>query len=192
LGLLKADVYTKRAASRVLAQLGMLERGESAVSDRLAQDLLFFCAQCTIAESVAAGRLAAVRQVYGLDQYVAIDYETSHLGRFDPTLLTQARKRVVAAKDSWSAVAGGEMHRLASLHEQFSLGGLPRDLSRRRCAGRCTPRRRPADGRLERQSCASLAMEVATSVLYRSIAGRRGLRRTGPESRPRAWPSASR
>ena len=29
----------------------------------------------------------------------------------DPALIVQARKRVAAAKDAWSAVAGGELHR---------------------------------------------------------------------------------
>ena len=49
--LLGSDVYSKRIASRLLAQLRMSEQagGESAaaseVSQRLAQDLLFFCSQ---------------------------------------------------------------------------------------------------------------------------------------------------
>ena len=44
-GLLGFDVFTKRVASRLLAQFRILERGDSDVSERLARDLLFFCAQ---------------------------------------------------------------------------------------------------------------------------------------------------
>ena len=47
--------------------------------------------------------------------------------------LDTPRKRVAAAKDSWSAVAGGELHRMPALPEQFSLVGesLQRMLPRR-------------------------------------------------------------
>jgi chemosensory pili system protein ChpA (sensor histidine kinase/response regulator) len=38
-------IYVKRVASRVLLQYASLARGEAALSERLAQDLLFFCAQ---------------------------------------------------------------------------------------------------------------------------------------------------
>lgn len=43
-GLCPADVYVKRVASRVILQYTTLARGEKGVSDRLAQDMLFFCA----------------------------------------------------------------------------------------------------------------------------------------------------
>ena len=43
-GLLASDVYTKRIASRLLAQLRSTVKGDDELSDRLAQDLLFFCA----------------------------------------------------------------------------------------------------------------------------------------------------
>ena len=45
LSLVTADIYVKRAASRVLLQYATLARGDETVSDRLGQDLLFFCAQ---------------------------------------------------------------------------------------------------------------------------------------------------
>src|SRR6187551_3627005 len=44
-GLLPFDVFTKRVASRLLAQFRILSRGDSDVSERLARDLLFFCSQ---------------------------------------------------------------------------------------------------------------------------------------------------
>jgi len=41
-GLLGFDVFTKRVASRLLAQFRLLQRGDSDVSERLARDVLFF------------------------------------------------------------------------------------------------------------------------------------------------------
>ncbi|MCG3190633.1 MAG: Sensor histidine kinase RcsC [Burkholderiaceae bacterium] len=121
-GLLKPDLYGKRLASRLLAQL---RAGEDAdPSDRLAQDLLFFCAQAVPGADRQAGpRLAAARKAFELKPTSAVDYESARLGRFDPSVLAQARKRVAGAKDVWSAVAGGDNQRLAGLAEQFALVG---------------------------------------------------------------------
>ena len=121
-GLLKSDLYVKRIASRLLAQLRMDARGQHEPSDRLAQDLLFFCqhaAEPTVEHP--APRLAAVRAHWPMQGARVADYETASLGRFDPALLALARKRVGAAKDAWSAVAGGELHRLGTLAEAFAL-----------------------------------------------------------------------
>jgi chemosensory pili system protein ChpA (sensor histidine kinase/response regulator) len=168
-GLLRPDNYTKRVGSRLLAQLRMMERGESAVSERLAQDLLFFCSQCASpGDGRSAPRLAAVRQVYGLAHRAPVDYEVSRLGRFDPLLLVQARKRVAGAKDAWSSVAGGEMHRLAGLVEQFAL--VADSLGRLYPSGALLADELSAAAHLTVQHAdappAPLAMEVATSVLF--------------------------
>jgi chemosensory pili system protein ChpA (sensor histidine kinase/response regulator) len=53
LGLLQPDNYGKRVGSRLLAQLRASGQGGATVSERLAQDLLFLCAQC---ESPGDGR----------------------------------------------------------------------------------------------------------------------------------------
>jgi chemosensory pili system protein ChpA (sensor histidine kinase/response regulator) len=167
--LLGFDVFSKRVASRLLAQYRILERGESELSERLALDLLFFCAQSAApGAGDHAPRLAAVRQVYGLAQHTPVDYTVSPLGRFDPALVAQARKRVTAAKEAWSAIAGGEMHRLGGLSEQFALVGdslkrlfplgetfaaeLQQAVAQTQLNGAAPP--------------APLAMEVATSLLY--------------------------
>ena len=124
-GLLASDVYTKRLSSRLLAQLRMSLRGQTELSDRLAQDLLFFCshAAAPVAEHKAP-RLTAVRKTWRLaDGPATADYQTPRLGRFDPAWLALAKKRVAVAKDSWSAVAGGELHRMGALGEQFALVG---------------------------------------------------------------------
>jgi chemosensory pili system protein ChpA (sensor histidine kinase/response regulator) len=168
-GLLAADVYSKRIASRLLAQLRMNVRGQREPSDRLAHDLLFFCAHAAPPSKVKpAPRLEAVRRVWRLDQHATVDYETPRLGRFDPALITLARKRVAAAKDSWSAVAGGETHRASGMAEQFALVGD--SLGRLFAGGDVLAQSlQAAVGRTVASGQApapALAMEVATAMLY--------------------------
>jgi chemosensory pili system protein ChpA (sensor histidine kinase/response regulator) len=168
-GLLGFDVFTKRVASRLLAQFRILQRGDSDVSERLARDLLFFCAQSAPAgRGIRAPRLDAVRSAFGLAEQVPTDYSLSVLGRFDPAIITHAKKRVAAAKEAWSATAGGEMHRISGLAEQFALVGdslrklfpfgeafaaeLQTAVTQTQAANAAPP--------------APLAMEVATSLLY--------------------------
>ncbi|MGZ5204228.1 MAG: Hpt domain-containing protein, partial [Caldimonas sp.] len=168
-GLLGFDVFTKRVASRLLAQFRILQRGDSDVSERLARDLLFFCAQAAPgAPGLRLPRLAAARAAYSLPEQTPTDYSLSVLGRFDPAIITHAKKRVVAAKEAWSATAGGEMHRIAGLSEQFALVGdslrrlfpygesfaaeLQTAVAQTQAANAPPP--------------APLAMEVATSLLY--------------------------
>ena len=167
-GLLAFDVFTKRVASRLLAQFRILQRGDSDVSERLARDVLFFCSQAGVAGRAKVPRLTAVRSAFGLVEQPPVDYSLSVLGRFDPAIVTHAKKRVVAAKESWSASAGGEMHRLAGLSEQFALVGdslrklfpfgesfaaeLQAAVVQTQAAQAAPP--------------APLAMEVATSLLY--------------------------
>ena len=168
-GLLSPDVFSKRVASRLLAQLRILERGGNEISEPLARDLLFFCAQAgSPGDGRKAPRLAAVRQAYDLVHHLAGDYHNSALGRFDPALIAQASKRVAAAKESWSGVAGGEMHRINGLAEQFALAG--ESLKRLFPSGDLLAEELRAAATLTQQTAAppsaALAMEAATSLLY--------------------------
>ena len=168
-GLLNADVYSKRLASRLLAQLRSTVKGQAEPSDRLAQDLLFFCSHARVpTPGHQAPRLAAVRQTWRLQEQPVADYETPRLGRFDPAHLLLARKRVAAAKDAWSAVAGGEQHRIMGLPEQFALVG--ESLQRLFPSGEVLAQALQATVAQTVQSGqappAALAMEVATSILY--------------------------
>ncbi len=168
-GFLRPDVFSKRISSRILAQVRVFERGENEVSERLAQDLLFFCAQSSSpGDGRTSPRLAAVRHFYGLTHHVPTDYETSRLGRFDPTLIAQARKRVSSAKEAWSAVAGGEMHRLGGLTEQFALVGdsLKRLYPHGDALADELQHAVSQTQQANSSPLPSLAMEVATSVLY--------------------------
>jgi chemosensory pili system protein ChpA (sensor histidine kinase/response regulator) len=168
-GLLGTDVFTKRIASRLLAQLRGSGKGSADASDRLAQDLLFFCAAARPPQSAdQAPRLAEVRRLWRLDKHPVGDYDTPRLGRFDPSQLVLARKRVAAAKDSWSAVAGGEEHRIGNLPEQFALVG--ESIQRLFPGGEVLAASLQATvGQVvqsQRAPAAPLAMEVATGILY--------------------------
>ena len=166
--LLGFDLFTKRVASRLLPQLRILERGESDVSERLARDLLFFCAQSRAPAPGQAPRLTAARRAYALSDDVPVDYTISMLGRFDPALISHARKRVATAKESWSAVAGGELHRFTGLSEAFALVGdsLKRLFPHGESFG--NELQHAVVQTLQSQAAppAPLAMEVATSLLY--------------------------
>ena len=168
LGMLPEDVYTKRTASRILQQYASLAKGDPHVTERLAQDLVFFCSLAASAEGVEAPSLSAVRKAYGLSNAVPIDYETAQFGRFDPALLVLARKRIAAAAETWSGLAGGDTHRLKMVSEQFgavadSMVKLhPESASLARALGGAID--------LTVQSgvapVPAVAMEVATAVLY--------------------------
>src|SRR5436190_2002197 len=98
-GLLPFDVFTKRVASRLLAQFRILSRGDSDVSERLARDLLFFCAQAAPGAAAARlPRLGAARAAYGLPLQTPTDYSLSVLGRFDPAIIVHAKKRLAAVR----------------------------------------------------------------------------------------------
>ncbi len=166
--LFEGDVYTKRAASRILQQYVSLSKGQDSISERLAQDIVFFCSRAIPASEDVAPVLSGVRKAYGLSRTKPVDYVHEQFGRFDPAMLVLARKRIAAAAETWSALAGGDINRLKVAAEQFAAvadavtklhaesGALAKALSRTMDvtvrSGEAPP---PA-----------VAMEVATSVLY--------------------------
>ncbi len=163
----QGDVHTKRMAARLLAQLRLASRGEDEPSERLAQDLLFYCAHAR-ESTQPTPRLDAVRRSWRLLPQSPLDYEQERLGRFDPAWIAQARKRVAGARDVWSAVAGGEQHRLAGLAEQMTLLG---ESVQRLFPGGAGLSKALQDTAAQVQAAggnppAPLAMEVATSILY--------------------------
>jgi chemosensory pili system protein ChpA (sensor histidine kinase/response regulator) len=168
LGLCGVDVYTKRSASRVLSQLRTLSRGETEISERLVQDLLFFCAQARPGVAQLAPALRAVRLAYGLDRYEPVNYSQPQLGRYDPAALVQARKRIAAATETWSALSGGDVTRIKAASDQFSLVAdsivkLHPDSKKLSAA---LTRAMDTVNRSGKAPAPALAMEVATSVLY--------------------------
>ena len=167
-GLLSADVYVKRVASRVLLQYAGFVRGDNSVSDRLVQDILFFCAQTPAAEAAVAPVLQAVRIAFRLDRFTPLDYEVRRFGRFDPATLAQAKKRIATVTETWSSVAGGDRNKLRSAADQFSLvcdslnklrpDSAPLAEALTQVIGSVVASGEPP--------APALAMEVATAVLY--------------------------
>ncbi len=168
LGLCPADVFVKRTASRVIAQYTTLARGESGVIDRLAQDLLFYCAHAVPEQDAAAPILVAVRRAYGLSQSAALDYTTAQYGRFDPAVLAQARKRIASATETWATLAGGDTSRIKTASEQFAAVADSMVKLHPESADLATALTRTLDAvaRTGEPPNASVAMEVATAVLY--------------------------
>jgi chemosensory pili system protein ChpA (sensor histidine kinase/response regulator) len=121
--LLPADVYVKRAASRILLQFANIAQGKNQISETLLHDLLFFCAQPTAVSTTTTPHLAAVREAFGLGGVTPVDYHQATLGRFDPAVLAQARKRIHTAKEVWSLYSGGDQSRARQVADQFGLIG---------------------------------------------------------------------
>ena len=168
LGLFQPDVYVKRAASRILMQYATLSKGDVTITDRLVQDLLFFCAQARECAPDKAPALDAVRKVFELERFPAVNYEVRRFGRFDPAVLVQARKRIAAAAETWSALAGGDRQKLKPVADQFSLVCDSLRKLQRSSEGLAQALTRAVDMTVQsgEPPAAGLAMEVATSVLY--------------------------
>lgn len=168
LALVPADSHVKRAASRVLLQYATLARGDNTVSDRLGQDLLFFCAQAVPGPKDEAATLRAVRAAWGVTNEQTVDYTIEQFGRFDPLMLAQARKRIEAAKEMWSALSGGDVTRTRQVADTFAQLGE----SLQKLHPPSMPMVQALNNAVEASLRSSqapgteLAMEVATSVLY--------------------------
>ncbi|WP_077034187.1 Hpt domain-containing protein [Pelomonas sp. KK5] len=167
LALLPVDAFVKRLGSRLLAQLRLIAQGDGGISEQLAGDLLFFCAQVQASPQVAP-RLAAVQFTYELGEDDRGNYEDDSLGRIDPNWVLQARRRVASAKESWSSAAEGDTHRLAGLDEQFAQlsESLARLFPRGEVLGETLQRAVVGTLRSGKPPHPALAMEVATSLLY--------------------------
>ncbi|WP_332777324.1 hybrid sensor histidine kinase/response regulator [Polaromonas sp.] len=168
LGLIGGDVYVRRAASRILLQYASLVRGDVTVSDRLAQDLLFFCSQAIASHASDTPVLSAVRAAYGLNRFKPVDYEAVQFGRFDPALLAQARKRIVSAKETWTSLSAGDASKFKSVADQFSLvtDSLLKLHPSSEPLAQALTRVIDSTVRSGHAPPIELAMEVATSVLY--------------------------
>lgn len=168
LALVPADAHVKRAASRVLLQYATLARGDNTVSDRLGQDLLFFCAQAVPGPRDEAATLRAVRNAWGVANEQTVDYTIEQFGRFDPVVLAQARKRIESAKEMWSALSGGDVGRTRQVADTFVQLGESLQKLHPPSAPMVQALNNAVEASLRsgQPPATELAMEVATSVLY--------------------------
>ena len=166
-GSLVADLHFKRTVSRLLILLATQIKGDRSVPDRLAQDLLFFCAQAT--PKGLTPLLGEVRMAYGLADHLPVDYSKSYYGQFDPTFLVQARKRIGQIKESWSAFAAGEISKAKPVQDQMSLlidsvGRLLPTTGQSLAAA--LNEVVDSTARIQKSPEPTLGMEVATAILY--------------------------
>jgi len=169
LALIPNDVYAKRAASCVLLQYATLAYGEPAVSESLAHDLLFLCSQSQpVPTGQGAMTLHSVRAAWGISGRKPVDYNTVQFGRFAPTVLTQARQGIDAAKDMWSTLSHGDMSRIGQAVDAFAQLGdaLHKVYAASLHITQALSLAVDASLRSGRPPDIELAMEVATSMLY--------------------------
>ena len=112
--------------------------------------------------------LGEVRLVYGLAAHPPVNYAKSPYGQFDPALLVQARKRINAAKESWSSLSAGDMGKLKAVQDQFSLivDSVTKLLPGGQALSKALISVADAAAKSGRAPEPALGMEVATSILY--------------------------
>jgi len=166
--LLTPDLYVRRASSRILLQYASLAKGDASISERLSHDLLFFCAQASPSQHAATPVLASLRAVYELDRFKPVNYDLVQFGRFDPALLAQARKRITSAKEIWSSLCAGDLHKFKSAGDQFSLvtDSLVKLHTPSEPLAQALAAAADATVRSGQPPRIEMAMEVATSLLY--------------------------
>ena len=168
LELIPIDIYSKRTASRILQQYATLAKGGNEVSERLAQDLAFYCSIAISKNGEVTPAIDAVCKVYGFTRSRPVNYEIEQFGRFDPALLVLARKRIASAAETWSALAGGDANRLKIALEQFT--ALADSVVKLHPECRELSRSLLRSIEMTVQSggapSAAVGMEVATAVLY--------------------------
>ena len=120
---LDIDLNIKRIASGIVVHYNSMSHGEWLFSDKFMLHILFFCEQAINDEHDAANTplLSIIKQVWGLKNDESIDYKINRYGHFDPAILAQARKRIVVAKELWTALSGGDLQKIRSTVEQFKL-----------------------------------------------------------------------
>ncbi len=167
LGLMPLDMFVKRMPPRILTQYTALSRDDAAISERLVLDLLFFCAQ-SVPQGKSDKFLSSVKIQCRLTTVKPVTYMVGQFGKFDPSILTQGRKRVAAAKDSWSSLAGGDASKLKSVADHFSLVADTLVRLQPKTQVLATAITGIVDSVVQsgQPPKAELAMEVATSVLY--------------------------
>lgn len=167
-GLLPNDLYVKRTASRLLSQYSAHSHGNPDVSSELRKEVLFFVAHAMEKEGVQTPWMDAVRQATGLGMVLVVDYGKATLGRFDPALLLQARKRVSAAKEGWTLLTGGDTSKTRQVLDQFSLvaDSLHKILPHAGELGQSLVKAAASTHEVVAVPNTELGMEVATAVLY--------------------------
>ncbi|MEN9670128.1 MAG: hypothetical protein RL018_405 [Pseudomonadota bacterium] len=166
--LIPVDIYSKRSAAGIIIHYNNLQHGDWVFSDKFMQNMLFLCSQAGLVEQANAPCLAAVQKAWGLSGSTPVNYEVSQFGRFDPAVLALSKKRIVVAKELWTALSGGDIHKIRSTSEQFKL--VSESLTKLYPSSQALAQAlvNAADSVVLHKEAprAEFAMEVATAILY--------------------------
>src|SRR5690606_38894538 len=115
-----------------------------------------------------APNLLAVKQAFGLVDEQPVNYHQATLGRYDPAVLAQARKRIHTAKEAWSLFSGGDASRARQVVDQFGLvaDSLLKLHPASTVLAQALVKAAEQATREARGVRPELAMEVATTTLY--------------------------
>ena len=166
--LIPVDIYAKRSAAGIVIHYNNLKHGDWVFSDKFMQNMLFLCQQAKIEKKENSPCLFVVQKTWALNETHVVNYENSQYGRFDPALLALSKKRIVVAKELWTALSGGDIQKIRGTSEQFKL--VAESLIK------LYPSSQPLAQSLTNASdlvfvnkqppSAEFAMEVATAILY--------------------------
>jgi chemosensory pili system protein ChpA (sensor histidine kinase/response regulator) len=165
----KMDVYVKRTLPGIVTQYVALAGNASEISPSVARDILFHCANAQMSALGTPPDITdLVRQEYGLTDNKHVDYNLSIYGNFDPAVLVQTRKRLLAAKDVWAAYTSGDLQKAKASTDQLglvaeSLGKLHPASQKLVAALRVVIQKGVQKGSVPG---AELALEMATTLLY--------------------------
>jgi len=166
--LIPVDIYSKRSAAGIIIHYNNLQHGDWVFSDKFMQNMLFLCSQAGLVEPANSPCLAAIQKAWGLKESSPVNYEDSQFGRFDPAVLALSKKRIVVAKELWTALSGGDIHKIRSTSEQFKL--VSESLTKLYPSSQTLAQAlvSAADSVVLHKEApsAEFAMEVATAILY--------------------------
>lgn len=157
------ELYVKQLFARINLQMRRLSEGSSSITERLLRDALFFIAKVEQPSPV----VQQIRTAYQLDGVVPPDYEKKRYGQIDAQALTQAKERLMHAKNFWNRIASGdasvatafekEMGGLAEAGARLNAPALAKLLRELGGIARHAAHTQPGD---------SLSLEIATSLLF--------------------------
>ena len=166
--LIPVDIYAKRSAIGVVIHYNNMRHGDWVFSDKFMQNMLFLCAQASIEKNENSPCLAVIQKTWALNESNRVNYEISQYGRFDPAILALSKKRIIVAKELWTALSGGDIQKIRSTSEQFKLvsESLLKLYPSSQTLAQALVNASDSVVLNKQAPSAEFAMEVATAILY--------------------------
>ncbi len=166
--LIPVDIYAKRSAAGIVVHYNNLKHGDWVFSDKFMQNLLFLCGQASIEKKENSPCLAVIQKAWALNASNRVNYEISQFGRFDPAILALSKKRIIVAKELWTALSGGDIQKIRSTSEQFKLvsESLVKLYPSSQTLAQALVNASDSVVLTKQAPSAEFAMEVATAILY--------------------------